>query len=111
MTDEEYERKRVVELIKRLIRRHKSRPLLYETLMRLLRKVKNPKPIKKDTTMIDYAMPTMMAEKALKDLHNAMLDGKYDAALEHALQAIVEAKLAYNAIIVMQENDPRMKAK
>jgi hypothetical protein len=61
--------------------------------------------------MIDYALPTMMAEKALKDLHNAMLENQYDAALEHALQAIVEAKLAYHAIIVMQENDPYTKAK
>jgi len=111
MTDEEHERKRVIDLIERLLRRHRDRPLLYEALLRLLRKVKNPKLIKKDTTMIDYAMPAMMAEKALKDLHDAMLENRYDAALEYALQAIVESKLAYHAIIVMQENDPHTKAK
>ena len=111
MTDEEHERKRVIDLIERLLRRHKDRTLLRETLVRLLIKVKNPKPIKKDLTMIDYAMPTMLAEKALKDLHNAMLENQYGLALEHALQAIVESKLAYHAIIVMQENDPHTKAK
>ena len=53
--------------------------------------------------MIDYAMPTMMAEKALKDLHNAMLLQKYDAALEFALITIAEACKAYNAIAVMKD--------
>ena len=48
--------------------------------------------------MIDYAHPTMMAEKALKDLHNAMLERRYDEALEHGLRAIAETKLALNAI-------------
>jgi hypothetical protein len=48
--------------------------------------------------VVDYAYPCMMAEKALKDLHNAMLDRKYDDALEAALVAMAEAKLAYNAI-------------
>ncbi len=49
-------------------------------------------------TIVDYAYPCMMAEKALKDLHNAMLRNDYDAALEHALAAMTEAKLTYNAI-------------
>lgn len=48
--------------------------------------------------VIDYAYPCMMAEKALKELHQAMLNNDYDAALEHALTAMVETKLAYNAI-------------
>lgn len=48
--------------------------------------------------MIDYAHPTMMAEKALKDLHNAMLMRRYDEALEHGFQAIAEARLAISAI-------------
>jgi len=30
----------------------------------------------KSQPVIDYAMPCMMAEKALKDLHNAVLDQK-----------------------------------
>lgn len=48
--------------------------------------------------IIDYAHPCMMAEKALKDLHNAMLEKKYDEAMEHALHAIAEVKMTYNAI-------------
>jgi len=38
--------------------------------------------------VIDYAYPCMMAEKALKELHQAMLNNDYDAALEHALTAM-----------------------
>jgi hypothetical protein len=48
--------------------------------------------------MIDYAHPTMMAEKALKDLHNAMLDKKYSEAIEHGIKALVETRMALNAI-------------
>jgi hypothetical protein len=38
--------------------------------------------------MIDYARPTMMAETALKDLHNAMLDKRYQRAMEEAKAAL-----------------------
>ena len=48
--------------------------------------------------MIDYAHPTMMAEKALKKLHDAMLERNYEQALEQALVAITETKLTLNAI-------------
>lgn len=54
--------------------------------------------------IVDYAYPCMMAEKALKDLHNAMLETRYDDALKHALDAITETRMAYNSIKVMQEN-------
>ena len=50
------------------------------------------------TVVVDYAYPCMMAEKALRNLHNAMLRKDYDDALEQALIAMAEAKLAYNAI-------------
>ena len=53
--------------------------------------------------IVDYAYPCMMAEKALKDLHQAMLRGDVDAALEHALTAMAEAKLTYNAIHAAKE--------
>lgn len=48
--------------------------------------------------MIDYAYPTMMAEKALKDLHNAMLSRRYDQAIEHGLTTITETVRAIEAI-------------
>lgn len=111
MTDAEHERKRVIELIERLIRRHKDNGLLRQTLSRLLYKIKHPKLNKDVNYMIDYAKPTMLAENALSNLHNAMLEKRYDDALEFALQALAETKLAYHAIVVMKENDPYMKAK
>lgn len=53
--------------------------------------------------IVDYAYPCMMAEKALKELHQAMLQNDMDTALEHALTAMAEAKLTYNAIRDMKE--------
>lgn len=53
--------------------------------------------------LIDYAHPAMMAEKALKDLHEAMLLKQYDKALEHARTAQVEIKMTYNAILHEKE--------
>jgi len=51
-----------------------------------------------DSVIVDYAYPCMMAERALKELHNKMLERDYDAALEQALIAMAEAKLTYHAI-------------
>lgn len=48
--------------------------------------------------IVDYAMPTMKAERALKLLHDYMLDRDYDKAAEQALIAIAEARLAYQSI-------------
>jgi len=55
--------------------------------------------------MIDYAYPTMMAEKALKDLHLAMLDKKYDEACKQAIDALDKIAEIYLAIRYMQNND------
>ena len=46
----------------------------------------------------------MLAEIALKDMHNAVIEKRYDAAKEDALEALVQVKLAYYAICVEQEN-------
>lgn len=48
--------------------------------------------------MIDYAYPTMMAERSLKDLHNYMLENRYDDALIAGLNVIVDVRLALVAI-------------
>lgn len=53
--------------------------------------------------LIDYAMPCMKAERALKRLHDAMLRKDYDAALEAGLDAIVEVKMTYNAVLHTKE--------
>lgn len=55
--------------------------------------------------MIDYAYPTMMAEKALKDLHDAMLERRYEDAKAAALTCIAEVKIARHAIEIMEERD------
>jgi hypothetical protein len=57
--------------------------------------------------MIDYAYPCMMAEKAIKDLHNAMLAKKYTEALVHAETALVEVRLTAAAVRHMQEKDSK----
>lgn len=47
----------------------------------------------------DYAYPTMMAEKALKDLHQAMLDRDLDRAkvcgVEAGIQVMKVLKVIY----------------
>lgn len=56
-------------------------------------------------TVIDYAYPCMMAEKALKNLHNAMLAKDYSQAVLEAHVALVEAKMTLNSIILMKERE------
>jgi hypothetical protein len=48
--------------------------------------------------LVDYAYPAMMAERSLKDMHNAMLNRKFSEAYSHAQLALVEVKLTMNAI-------------
>ena len=57
--------------------------------------------------MIDYAEPTMKAEKALKELHQAMLARRFDDAREAALRCMVECRIAYHSIRVMEEEYAR----
>jgi hypothetical protein len=49
--------------------------------------------------VIDYARPCMNAEKALKDAHWAVLDNKYDLAVELTLQALVEVSKMHSALV------------
>jgi hypothetical protein len=57
----------------------------------------------KQDVLIDYAAPCLKAERALKDLHEAMLMRDYEQAIHFALQALVETKLTLNAIKHEQE--------
>lgn len=52
--------------------------------------------------MIDYAYPTMMAEKALKDLHDAVLSRDYTAAQNRAQEAVKWVMTASAAIEVQK---------
>jgi hypothetical protein len=59
--------------------------------------------------MIDYARPTILAENALKELHKAMLDRRYEDAIEAGLQAIAETRLAIHAIRETISKEARAK--
>ena len=57
--------------------------------------------------IVDYAYPCMMAERAMKDLHNAMLEGNYEQAIEAGNKALAEVKLTLTAIKGMQAKAKR----
>ena len=54
--------------------------------------------------IVDYAMPCMMAENALKSVHNSMLDHKYDEALVQCNEAIKQINETVLAIKHEQKN-------
>lgn len=59
--------------------------------------------------VVDYAYPMMMAEKALKEAHNHLLNKEYDEAIEVMLTAITETKLTLTAIKHMKEQDDALR--
>ena len=59
--------------------------------------------IVKGEQVVDYAYPTMKAEKALKALHDAVLENNFCEAREQALQAIRWATEAHAALKIMEE--------
>jgi hypothetical protein len=58
------------------------------------------------TEIKDYAAPAMAAEKALKDLHTAMLTKDYMKASFAGLAAMRALNETLMAIVDMQQNDP-----
>jgi hypothetical protein len=56
-----------------------------------------------ETVLIDYARPCMDAEKALKDAHDAVLDGKLDLAMTKTMDAVISARLMYGSLRDMKE--------
>ena len=55
--------------------------------------------------MDDYAMPTMIAENALKELHWAACKRDYDKALDESWKAMEACKDIYRALAKMKERD------
>jgi len=53
--------------------------------------------------ILDYAKPCMDAEKALKDAHNAVLEGNMELAMTKAMDAVICARLMYGALRHMKE--------
>jgi len=56
------------------------------------------------TTLIDYAAPMMRIERLLRDLHDLLLDGKFDEAIELSPVITTESKLLQNTLVLMKEN-------
>ena len=56
------------------------------------------------TTLIDYAAPMMRIETLLKDMHNLLLDNKFDEAIELSPVITTEAKLLQHTLVLMKEN-------
>ena len=54
--------------------------------------------------IIDYARPMMMAQKHMRLAHDALLSNDNDVAMGELLQVVVEARMAINAIKLMEEN-------
>ena len=48
--------------------------------------------------LIDYSEHSLNVQAAIKGMNNSMMERDHDAAMIAALNIIVEAKLAYNAI-------------
>ena len=63
--------------------------------------------VKQVATFVDYAYPTMMAEKAIRAVHEAALEKDWYVAREEALMAIKWAAEAHAALIIMQKEDER----
>jgi hypothetical protein len=59
--------------------------------------------------IIDYAYPCMMTERAMKQLHDAMLDKRYDEAIQHGLLAIQQAAQTVEAILDTQKMEGQKK--
>ena len=60
-------------------------------------------PNEKTEVIVDYAKPCMDAEKALKDAHDAVLNGNMELAMTKAMDAVICARLMYGALRHMKE--------
>ena len=60
-------------------------------------------------SVVDYARPMIMAENALKEAHNHLLNKEYDKAIEVMLVALTEAKLTLTSIKHMKEQDDALR--
>jgi hypothetical protein len=54
--------------------------------------------------IIDYARPTLLAERALRDLHNAVIEKRYDEAKDYGMEAMRQTMFAYLAIAKEQRD-------
>ena len=57
--------------------------------------------------VVDYAKPCMDAEKALRDAHNAVLEHDLERAMTKTMDAVINARLMYNALRHMKEKNEK----
>lgn len=55
--------------------------------------------------IVDYAKPTMMAERALRGMHEAVLAKRYDRAIELSVEATQWCGKVLSALVVMQADE------
>ena len=55
--------------------------------------------------IIDYAYPTMQAEKSLQALHQYALNKDYFEAKMAAQMAMLQCSAAYSALLVMEQKE------
>jgi hypothetical protein len=55
--------------------------------------------------IVDYAYPCMVAERTLKDVHNAVLRGNIDEAISLSMRATAECRLLTVALKEMKERE------
>jgi hypothetical protein len=53
--------------------------------------------------IVDYAKPCMEAEQALRDAHEAVLNGNLELAMTKTMDAIISARLMYGSLRHMKE--------
>lgn len=56
------------------------------------------------SNLIDYAAPMMRIERLLKDMHNLLLDNKFEEAIEVSLLLTSESRLLQHTLVLMKEN-------
>lgn len=61
------------------------------------------------STIIDYAMPMTRIEKLLKEMHNELLERNFTDASIDALALIAEARILYNTIVLMKEQQDALR--
>ena len=59
--------------------------------------------------IVDYAMPCMNAERALKRTHDAVLEQNLDKAISEATRAVAECRLLVMALKDMKERQNALR--
>ena len=55
------------------------------------------------TELIDYAAPMMRIERLLKEMHNLLLDNKFEEAIEVGVLLATESRLLKHTLVLMKE--------